>query len=213
VSAREENAGVVAKLAEFFKRPDWLLLPEVRNTVGVAEAVRYADALAVGMRAGHPWECLRFEVKRTRDDWLRERDNPAKAAPHAPYVTASYLVVPTPRKNVVHDLDELTFGWGLIETGSSGEPLRFYSEPMVREVEAVPFDFVRALLRSADAQRSKIDTGASGGAPLRTVLHVRHSDIELSCGHSFKHLGKHKDIKDKMPCTACAGAAAFEESA
>lgn len=206
MSGREENRWLLEKLAKLYTFPDWRFLPEVRNTVGISEVVRYADALAISLKPHEPWTCLRFEIKRTPQDWKREKENPAKSAAHTPYVTSSYLVVPAPRKNVIWDLDDLPDGWGLIElgTGSVDSSGNYLGNVVVVAREVPPLDFLRATWR---AQTRAEEKDAIGDVPLVRIADRRfaHGKLRLECGHVVDGQPKRRDMK--WPCAPCGNGA------
>ena len=112
LSPRAEASRLVTALTALFE--GWLLFEQVRSLPGLAEAFRFADALALNPEPTG-WILDGFEAKRTRVDWTHELSQPEKSAPFRLWCRHWWLVVPAPWKKVVLTLEELPDLWGLIE--------------------------------------------------------------------------------------------------
>jgi hypothetical protein len=74
------SASIKVALRERYKAPAYAILFEVRNGTGYQRSsTRYADAIAMSLWPSRGLEIIGIEIKSARSDWLRERDNPAKA--------------------------------------------------------------------------------------------------------------------------------------
>lgn len=73
------NDSVFQWLRKTFKPPAYIVLGEVRNTTGYARRVRIADALVLSTWPSRGLYIHGFEIKSSRNDWLREFGAPEKA--------------------------------------------------------------------------------------------------------------------------------------
>lgn len=86
----------------------------VRNTRGFGErgtTLRTVDALMVGLWPSRGYEVHGFEVKSSRNDFLREMKKPEKAESIAQYCDKWWLVFSD--RSIAKD-DEIPKGWGLL---------------------------------------------------------------------------------------------------
>lgn len=193
---------IVEKLGTIYcPSKGWGLYPEVRSAPGAGvEGIRVADAVAVSLWPSRGLEVRGFEVKVSRNDWLRERKQPDKAETIARFCARWYLVTPAPRKDVITSLDELPEGWGLIEVGT-GEP-RIIRESTERTAEEPTPAFLQSLLR-ASFERGASDS-AMDTAPLRLITRPALSrfHVGLACGHAAPAPGA-KKMPARIPCFSC----------
>jgi hypothetical protein len=96
-------------LTNSFPAPAYTVMREVRDATGF-DAVRSADAIAVGMYRSCGREIWGFEMKVTRSDWLKELSLPEKAESLMRYCHRWSLLVPD--ASLVHE-GELPSTWGL----------------------------------------------------------------------------------------------------
>lgn len=95
--------------------PEWADVEKVRDAPGF-DAMRTADAMALGLWKSRGHELHGFEVKVSRSDWRRELADPAKAEGWCEIVDRWWIVAP---RGVV-PRDELPATGGLLETGARG---------------------------------------------------------------------------------------------
>lgn len=102
-------------LATKYPAPHWVFMREFRNATGF-DAIRSADALAVGLYRSRGQVIIGFEKKIIRSDWLREMKRPDKAEPIAQFCDFFNLVVPGTKDgaNDVAKPEELPEPWGLV---------------------------------------------------------------------------------------------------
>lgn len=121
---------------------------EPRKWVKVLEAPscniggRYCDMLAFGVWRSSGNEIIGHEVKASRNDWLKELDNPEKSEAFTPYCHRWYIVAP---KGVVK-LEELQADWGLMVVSGSGLKIRRQAKKQ-KTPEPIPQNMMAAILR------------------------------------------------------------------
>ncbi len=98
-------------LRKRYAAPEWALLEEVRSETGVGGPGRSADALAMCTWPSRGLEILGFEIKVTRQDWLKELKDPEKSAAIQKYCDRWWVVAGN--KNIVKP-GELPPTWGLM---------------------------------------------------------------------------------------------------
>lgn len=136
---------VEALLAARYAPPEYATLFNVKNRTGYGGGSdRFCDALAMNLYPSRGLEVLGFEVKVSRGDWIKERDEPAKAEAIARFCDRWYLVV---GDTAVLKDGELPAGWGLLVPDRGG--LKVAKE--APKLEAQPLDrrFIAAMLRRA----------------------------------------------------------------
>jgi hypothetical protein len=149
VSAQRERERLNAaelreRLRARYAPPAWALFEEVSNGTGGYHR-RSADALAMSLWPSRGLEILGFEIKASRADWMRERDDPAKAEEIASRCDRWWLVVGD--VELVHD-GELPPSWGLLVPDGKGS-LRTKVEAVKLEAKELTRPFVAAILRRA----------------------------------------------------------------
>jgi len=199
VSPRVHTAGLLDKLRASYPADEWALFEDIRNTTGLREVVRYADAL--GVRLWGAPEVHGFELKTSRADWLRELRDPEKSGPLKAFCHRWYLCVPAPRKRIVLSLSELPAMWGLLELGT-GAPVVVVEARHRPEAEPLSNDAMRSLFRAAGRAAELADEPA---APLSIINRptLSRSTVGLACGHvAPRPLAK--VLPRALPCAACA---------
>ena len=88
----------------------YAFMEQVGNATGW-KCNRHADAIAVSLWKSRGLAIFGFEVKVSRQDWIKELKNPGKAEPIAQYCNQWYLVVGD--KDIVQ-FGELPMNWGLM---------------------------------------------------------------------------------------------------
>lgn len=204
MNSKRSVAPPLSKLSEFYPSPEWVLIEQVRSRVGpaAADVLRTADAVAVRTWGGGMWCMHGFEFKASRGDWLREIAKPEKSAPIKLYCEAWWLVVPAPRKLVVHSFSELPRGWGLIEVGAGG-PVKLI-KAAERKTDDPLLSFMLSLLRAASSAAGD-DGQEHDGAPRSLINrpHLSREHVGLVCDHvAPRPLAK--ALPRSVPCVACA---------
>jgi hypothetical protein len=92
-----------------FSPPAYITLEEVRDATGF-DGVRTADALAISLYRSRGKAVWGFEMKVSRNDWLKELKQPEKAESIMRYCNYWALVVPS--KDIVKE-GELPATWGM----------------------------------------------------------------------------------------------------
>lgn len=132
--------------------PHHIHLTEVRDATGF-DAIRSADAMAIGMYSSRGREVRGFEMKVSRTDWLKELKQPDKAESLARFCNAWALIAPT--ENIVH-AGELPkpWGFGVPHRRRSNAALKLHWIVTPPELQPAPYDlvFLTALLAAARKQ-------------------------------------------------------------
>ncbi len=97
------------RLQGSFSPPGYITLEEVRDATGF-DGVRTADALAISLYRSRGKAIWGFEMKVSRNDWLKELKQPEKAESIMRYCNYWGLVVPS--KDIVKE-GELPATWGM----------------------------------------------------------------------------------------------------
>ncbi len=144
-SAADTTAALYAALRKRYPTAggEWGLLFDVGNKTGFDVKAR-ADAVAMSLWPSGGLAIHGFEVKSTRDDWLREKRNPAKAEAMSRLCDRWWIVVAS--DDVVQD-GELPDTWGLLVL-RKGKLATAKDAPLRPGVE-VSRDFFAAVFRAA----------------------------------------------------------------
>lgn len=126
----------------------YAFLEQVSNGKGL-KSRRWSDALAVQLWESRGLEITGFEVKVSRQDWIKELKNPDKADAIAKYCHSWYLVLGD--ENIIQ-FGELPMNWGLMIPHTK-KTLKI-TKPAVRNKNPKPVDmpFLCAILRRATQQ-------------------------------------------------------------
>lgn len=127
-----------------WRAPEWAIMWEVANATGYAQR-RFADAVMMSLWPSRGLELHGVEIKVSRSDWKREKDNPRKAEEIAQFCDRWWIYSAS---GVIRDLSELPMAWGLrewdgIKWTTRREAARTEAQPVTRE-------FLAALLRRSD---------------------------------------------------------------
>jgi len=120
-------------------------LTNVRNGTGFQRRERYADAIAMELTPSRGLKINGFELKVSRNDWLKELKNPTKADWFFTHCDRWFLVVAD--KDIVQE-GELPEEWGLIAPKGTGLGI-IKAAPINNAAEAVDRLWLASLLRSA----------------------------------------------------------------
>lgn len=93
-----------------YPSPEWAVFFEVSDATGF-RGRRRADAVALGIWPSRGYTLIGFEFKEDRRDWMREKENPAKADVIAGHCDVFYVVAG--RDGIVR-VEELPEPWGLL---------------------------------------------------------------------------------------------------
>ncbi len=104
------EAEIITRLRKRYDAPVWAFIPQVRNQTGFGRRVRTIDAIAMSLYPSRGLELMAFEIKTTRQDWVRELKDPEKADEIAKYCDRWWIVAP---EGVV-EAGELPPTWGLL---------------------------------------------------------------------------------------------------
>ena len=147
--AQWTEGALTAALRAKFAAPEFAFFSQVCNATG-ARHTRTADGLAMSCWPSRGLGLYGFEIKVSRQDWLTEKANPAKAEAICKYCDFWYIVA---APKVVLD-GELPPTWGLIEP--RGDNLVIKREAPKLDPQPVTRSFLAAILRrAADAAVSR----------------------------------------------------------
>ena len=135
------TVNVLEALRRRYCAPAYAFVEQVGTTTGFANR-GYCDALALSLWPSRGLHLYGFEVKVSRSDWIRERDNPEKAERFFERCHLWSIVAPPG----IVEISELPPGWGLLEVGGR---LITRREARLREVPAPDWGFLAAILRRA----------------------------------------------------------------
>lgn len=144
-----------------YKAPEWALFREVGNATGFG-CRRHADAVAMNLWPSRGLEIVGIEIKQSRSDWVRERDDPAKSVAVQQFCDRWYLAV---TKGEIVLAGEVPVTWGLLVL--EGDKLVERKE--APKLESLPMSraFAAALLRRAAEH-------APGDAELKAATNEAH---------------------------------------
>lgn len=144
---------VFTALRKRFPAPAWAYFEEVRNGTGYARrTTRTADALAFSLWPSRGIELHGVEVKVSRGDWLRERDNPEKAEEIGKFCNRWWLAT---EEGVVEDVSEVPPAWGWL--CMRGKKLVAVREAPLREAKPLDLLMVASILRRAsETQNARV---------------------------------------------------------
>jgi hypothetical protein len=138
------NSSNIRRLMERkFCQPEWALFHEVADATGVAR--RRADAIAVNLWESRGLGIHGFEIKVSRQDWLRELRDPAKAEAIARNCDHWWIVAPA---GVVAK-DELPPTWGFYSVDGRGLNCSIKAPKLPNEHVDGVRPFLAALIRRA----------------------------------------------------------------
>jgi len=132
-------------VAARYPSPEWAVVRELRAGVGYSRGVdRRIDVVAFNCWPSKGWHRLAFEVKRTRQDFKREIENPKKRKWVEENFHQTYFVTP-------HGLvqkDEIPESWGLMTATKAGDKLRVTKVATHREIGPLPETVALSAIRS-----------------------------------------------------------------
>lgn len=150
-SASDISGALRTALRKRYAAPQWALMEEVRDRVGFS-GKRSADAIAMCTWEGRGLEIHGFELKASRSDWIRERDDPEKAEAISQFCDRWWIVAADAA--IVRD-GELPPLWGLQVL--EGKALKTVTPAPSREAKPLTRAFLAAMLRRAtEAQATLI---------------------------------------------------------
>lgn len=175
----------------------WAFLREVPNGTGMAKT-RSADAMAVSLWRSKGLNIYGYEIKVSRSDWLREIQQPEKAAAFSRYCHYWNVVAPA---GVVR-LEEMPADWGLMEPAKNG--LRVKKAATLRQPDPIDYHLLAGLLRAAlkergadeqeQALKAEFAKGLAQGEAIarheadhKTRVQLSHYDRLLKSVAAFEH--------------------------
>jgi len=134
-----DTAYIEQCLRERYRLPQWALFFEVPNAIGIL--TRRADAVAVSLDVHRRGQIIGFEIKASRNDWLRELKEPKKAASFAKRCHEFYIVAGAD----VVEKSEIPEPYGWIDPFSRGRK----KKAVFNYAPKIDLDFMCILLRRA----------------------------------------------------------------
>ncbi len=168
-------------LRKKYDAPAWAIFEEVGNATGFGTS-RHADAVAMSIWPSRGLEIVGFEIKCSRNDWMRELAQPEKADEILSYCDRWCVVASS--DDIVRD-GELPPTWGLLIATARGlvtkvVPPQLKPEPLDRS-------FLAAILRrahesAASLMESEFNRGREQGiaeAPAREEMEDDRAERRL----------------------------------
>lgn len=131
---------ILTSLRSIYPSPEYAFIPQVAEGTGVNSG-RIADALAFSCWPSRGLHFIGFEVKVSRSDWRREKQDPAKAEAICRFCKYWFVAAP---QGVV-PVDEVPETWGLIECGN-GKP-KTLRKAAALTPQPLTTEFVAAIMR------------------------------------------------------------------
>jgi hypothetical protein len=142
------TAQINAALREYFKDPEYYLLFEVANGTGATGGRRrFADALVMSVWPSRGLHLIGCEIKASRQDWLKEKQNPAKAESIARFCDFWHLVVGS--CEIVKE-EEIPANWGLLAPKNGKLSIVKQAAPL--QPEPISRVFLASIFRAAATQ-------------------------------------------------------------
>lgn len=146
------------RLQGTFSEPAYITLEEVRDATGF-DGVRSADAIAISLYRSRGKSVWGFELKVSRNDWLKELKQPEKAESIMRYCNYWALVVP--HKDIVKP-GELPPSWGMYIAQKN----RLKCVVPCPKLDPLPMSitFLTALVYAVAHRQAKLDVAAINAA-------------------------------------------------
>jgi hypothetical protein len=141
VEQSKPTRSLEAMIAIRHPSPEWATFFEVSSATGFS-ANRRADAIALGVWPSRGQMIHGFEVKRSRADWLKERDSPEKSDAIMTYCDFWWLVLASAK---MAPASEVPPTWGIL--AANGDTLRVVRDAPKLEPQPLTRGFVAAMLR------------------------------------------------------------------
>ena len=142
----KKTVELINQLSKRYVWPSQAFISEFRGGTGWERESR-ADALAMELWPSAGLELIGFEIKTSRQDWLRELKNPDKCKPIKQFCDRWYLVVSD--LNIVKMYnDELPKDWGLMYLDYSGKIIVEKEAPLLKPINIDKL-FLASLMRLA----------------------------------------------------------------
>jgi hypothetical protein len=169
-------------LQQRYALPEWVLLFELSGGTGWSAQQHRADAVAFNCYPSKGLHRLAFEVKRTRHDYMREVDSPAKRQWLERLCHQCYFVV---APGIVKE-EEIPSSWGLIVVTKEGKELRRVKAAEHRDLGPLPEPFALGAIRALADRLHTIDS-----------KHYRFKDEEVTQEQIDAVVGSHLEFTRK----------------
>lgn len=183
-------------IRQAYPSPEWATFFEVSDSTGW-RSKRRADAVALGIWPSRGQTIIGFEFKEDRRDWLREKEDPAKAEVIAAHCDCWYVVAGS--EGIVKDVDELPEPWGLLVANKERTRLRAVKACVPfpdRDKSVMKRSFAAAMLR-------KVNETTVPRVELDRIVEERLKEaVERStAGYELKRLRDRVDHLEKTQAT------------
>jgi hypothetical protein len=133
-----------------YPKDAYAVLWEVGDATG-SNCRRHADALVMSLWPSRGLDLMGFEIKASRTDWLKERDNPAKAESIMKYCDRWSIIIAD--ENMIQK-GELPETWGLM--APSRGALRCIKEAPELHPNPISKNFLAAIMRKIAQQSADV---------------------------------------------------------
>lgn len=178
---------VFDRLRRTFKAPEYALLRGVTDATG-HDMARTADAMAMGIWKSRGLHLHGIEIKSSRNDWLRELKDPAKADQIARFCDKWWIAIPDER---IVAAGELPTGWGLILCGEKRNKV-LTDAPLL---DALPMTrtFLAAILRRTFEQATP-----EGEIRKRVLAEVERAKAAVRAEERARHDDNMADTRARL---------------
>lgn len=174
MAAKQSTAEIREALRQRYSSLSHQIFFEVSNDTGT-RIKRYADAIAVGIWPSTGHEIHGFEIKVSRSDWEKEKQDFAKSLAIFRYCHRWSLVVP---QGLV-PAGEVPASWGLLTYNNGG--LREAKKPMLLDPDPLTPGFVAAIVRRAgDVNRAIIGEAITSAKRAAEIEADKKRDLLLA---------------------------------
>ncbi len=186
------TADLFRRLRHGHERDGVVVLCEVGDGAGFRNSGR-TDAIAMQTWPSKKLCITGYELKATRQDWLRELNNAGKNAVWQAQCHEWYIVAP---KGIVN-LTELPSNWGLmVPSGKHG--LRIASRATdSRRVSTVPLDLLAAVFRAASKERDRMGNAARHEIRVEVRQSVTEEMTRIAAA-AKKWEGQYRELADAL---------------
>lgn len=177
------------KLSKKYPSPQYSFLSQVRNTTGLSQQVRTADALALSLWPSRGNHLIGFELKISRSDWLHEWKNPAKAEAIAQFCDMFYLVI---ADLSIVDISEVPKTWGIMVYSPTKKAVTTLREAPLLEALPISRSFLCGFMRNVDESISRQYT------PAVEVTKIINDRVESEIKYRTSEFSRKAEAYDKL---------------
>ena len=200
-SAQAITSDLYARLARrIANAPGEILIREVGNGAGSKNS-GWVDAISMQTWPSKGLAITGYELKATRQDWLRELDNPEKNRAWQGCADMFYIVAP---KGIVEIL-ELPHMWGLMIPSGDALRIQVRAQWDGKSSTSVPYGMVAAIFRAIERDRTAHEAEVSDRK-------IRSTIEAFEKKHAAERLARHKAETELCHLAALLGVSRYDMS-